>query len=83
MEIEMVVNKSRSAYIALTIVAAIFMSACGLKGDLYIPSEETQGEATKTQTAEIQNKEEAIVEETNPDDENNLEAAGALPESTP
>jgi predicted small lipoprotein YifL len=75
--------ETRIAYIVITIMAVLFLSACGLKGDLYIPSEETQGEVTKTQTTEIQNKEEAIVEETNPDDENDLEAAGALPESTP
>jgi len=55
MEIEMAIYKSRFACIVSTLVAAMFLSACGLKDDLYIPTEETEAQTAETQTTEEEN----------------------------
>jgi len=76
----MAIYKSRSAYIALTVVAAMFLSACGLKDDLYIPTAETQTPPAETQVTEDQ-----ATEIQNTDEENGGEAGGEIgdPLSTP
>jgi len=51
----MATYKSRFAYITSTLVAAMFMSACGLKDDLYIPTEEAEAPPAETQTTEEEN----------------------------
>jgi predicted small lipoprotein YifL len=73
MKIEMAIYKSRFACIVSTLVAAMFLSACGLKDDLYIPTEETEAPTAETQTTE----------EANTDEENDGENPGPLSTTAP
>ena len=76
MKIEMAIYKSRSVCIALTILAALLLSACGLKDDLYIPTEETKAPPAETQVTDDQ-----ATEKQYSDEENDGENHGPL--STP
>jgi predicted small lipoprotein YifL len=73
----------RVAYIATTVMTMLFLSACGLKDDLYIPGEETPGEKTNAPSADTQITGDPGAEETNPDDENGGEAPDRLSEPAP
>jgi len=66
----------------------LFLSACGLKDDLYIPGAETPGEKTpgeqiNTPSAETQITGDPGAEEINPDDKNGEEAPDRLSAPTP
>lgn len=43
----MTMNKT---YLTLTAMAALCMTGCGLKGDLYMPTEEAEVASTESQT---------------------------------
>jgi len=69
---------TRSAYIATIVMAVLLLPACGLKDDLYIPSEETQAPPAQALGTEEQN-----AEAVSPDDENGGEDPGQLSAPAP
>jgi predicted small lipoprotein YifL len=69
----MMMNKTRAANIVLATMAALLFTACGLKDDLYIPTEETEVAPADAQSAEGQST----------DGENTEEDPGQLSEQAP
>jgi len=69
----MMMNKIRVANIVLASMVTLLFAACGLKDDLYIPTEETEAATADAQSANDQST----------DDENTEEDAGQLSEQAP
>ena len=62
--IKLTMKRMRIAKIIIAATAAIFLAACGLKDDLYIPVDQTEAEG-----ADVPNAEEPEIEdETGPED---------------
>jgi len=79
----MMMNKTRAANIVLVAMASLFFAACGLKDDLYIPTEETEAAPADSQSAEDQSTDGQSTDGQSTDDENTEEDPGQLSEQAP